>query len=238
MAPKTARARRDWNAPLASQAQRGDTRSRLTELESRVQAGGRINAEEALFLHEQADLGLLGRMADGVRAAKHPEPIVTYIVDRNLNPTNVCLTDCGFCAFYRSPGDPEAYVLSRDEIYTKVQATVQLGGQQLLMQGGHHPQLLSAWWGELISDINSRFEINCHALSAPELDHFSHMEKRPVEDVIADLKDAGLGVCLGLEPKSLASACARSSRPRKRRPHAGSMSTARCTKPGCAARPP
>ncbi len=193
MASTTAKPRRQWSAPLSSTARRGDGRARLALLEARVLEGGRIDAEEALFLHEHADLGTLGRMADAVRLAKHPDGIVTYIVDRNLNPTNVCLTDCGFCAFYRSPGDPEAYVLSRDEIYEKVDATVKLGGQQLLMQGGHHPQLLSAWWGELISDIGNRFNINCHALSAPELDHFSIMEKRPIEEVIADLKAAGLG---------------------------------------------
>ncbi|MFT7678009.1 MAG: cyclic dehypoxanthinyl futalosine synthase [Planctomycetota bacterium] len=193
MAPTTARPLRDWTAPLASQARQGEIHARLADLEIQVLEGGRVSAEDATFLHEEADLGTLGRMADSVRAAKHPEPIVTYIVDRNLNPTNVCITDCGFCAFYRSPGDVEAYVLSREEIYAKVDATVKLGGQQLLMQGGHHPQLLSAWWGELISDITSRFDINCHALSAPELDHFSMMEKRPVEEVIRDLKDSGLG---------------------------------------------
>ena len=182
----------DWQAPLASRAHAEDA-VELRRLEDKVAGEERISAEEALFLHEHADLLTLGRMADLVRARKHPAPVVTYIVDRNLNPTNVCITDCGFCAFYRRPGDPEAYVLSREEIFQKVQETVDLGGQQLLMQGGHHPHIHSDWWCELIQDIAQRWPINCHALSAPELDHFSMVEKRPVEDVIADLKQAGLG---------------------------------------------
>ncbi len=152
-----------------------------------------MNSDEALWLHEHADLLTLGRMADAVRWRLNPEPIVTYIVDRNVNPTNVCITDCGFCAFYRKPGHAEAYVLSRDEVFAKVEETVRLGGQQLLMQGGHHPNLTTEWWAELIADITERFPINCHALSAPELDHFSRVEKRPVEDVIRDLMAAGMG---------------------------------------------
>jgi len=182
-----------WNAPLASRARSGAESERLQAISERVLEGQRIDAEEALFLHEEADLLLLGRLADEVRLRKHPEPIVTYIVDRNINPTNVCITDCGFCAFYRRPGDPEAYVLSRDEIYAKVQETVDLGGQQLLMQGGHHPHMKSDWWCELLQDLGERFDINAHALSAPELDHFAKLEKRPVAEVIRDLKDAGLG---------------------------------------------
>lgn len=185
------RAPQSWTAPLASRAA-GD--AELDRIAGKVEDGQRITDEEALTLHERADLGLLGRLADLVRQRKHPGGVVTYIVDRNINPTNVCLTDCGFCAFYRSPGDVEAYVLSRDEIYAKVKELDDLGGRQVLMQGGHHPRLLSAWWGELIQDVTSRFpRINCHALSAPEIDHFAHYEKRSLEEVIADLKEAGLG---------------------------------------------
>jgi cyclic dehypoxanthinyl futalosine synthase len=163
------------------------------ELEGKVAEGKRITSEEALYLHDHADLLTLGRMADGVRTRLHPSPIITYIVDRNINPTNVCITDCGFCAFYRSPAHPEAYVLSREEIFEKIEETVSLGGQQLLMQGGHHPFVLSDWWVELIQDIRAKYDINCHALSAPEIDHFAMVEKRPVEDVITDLVQAGLG---------------------------------------------
>ena len=118
-----------WQAPPASAGTTGADAAALRTLEQGVADGARISSEEALFLHEHADLGTLGRMADGVRARKHPTPVVTYIVDRNINPTNVCITDCGFCAFYRPPGHAEAYVLSREEIFQKVQETVDLGGR-------------------------------------------------------------------------------------------------------------
>ncbi|QDV08664.1 Aminodeoxyfutalosine synthase [Planctomycetes bacterium Poly30] len=181
----------DWRAPLAH-AHAGDRE--VARIAALVEDGERITAEDALVLHERADLLTLGRLADLVRLRKHPSGVVTYIIDRNINPTNVCLTDCGFCAFYRSPGDVDAYVLSRDEIYGKVKELSDLGGRQVLMQGGHHPRVLSDWWGQLISDLRERFpNVNSHALSAPEIDHFSHYEKRPVEDVLRDLKDAGLG---------------------------------------------
>ena len=181
----------EWRSPLASASKDDELVARIA---GKVEDDQRISAEEALHLHDHADLLTLGRLADLVRRRKHPENRVTYIVDRNINPTNVCLTDCGFCAFYRSPGDPEAYVLSRSEIYEKVGELARLGGRQVLMQGGHHPRILSEWWGELISDLRERFpDVNSHALSAPELDHFAQYEKRPVEEVIRDLKDAGLG---------------------------------------------
>ncbi|MFN0007391.1 MAG: cyclic dehypoxanthinyl futalosine synthase [Planctomycetota bacterium] len=166
----------------------------LGRIRGRVEDGFRISPEEALLLHDQADILTLGHLADLVRRRKHPDPIVTYIVDRNLNPTNVCITDCGFCAFYRRPGAEGAYVLPREEIHRRIQETADLGGRQLLMQGGHHPYLKSAWWCDLIADIRARWpQVNCHALSAPELDHLAKLDKRPVEDVIDDLARAGLG---------------------------------------------
>ncbi len=183
-----------WSAPRASAARGGRVAAELDRIGETVLAGERITASEALFLHEEADLLTLGRLADHVRQRLHPEPVVTYIVDRNLNPTNVCITDCGFCAFYRRPQADGAYVLERDEIHRRVQETAELGGRQLLMQGGHHPYLKTAWWCDLIADLRARWPaINAHALSAPELDHLAKLDKRPVADVIADLVDAGLG---------------------------------------------
>jgi len=185
---------RAWTPPPASDAHEPATARELDRIAGLVRDGRRITAQDALFLHDRADLLLLGELADLVRRRKHPEGVVTYIVDRNINPTNVCVTDCGFCAFYRRPKHEEAYVLEREEILRKVQETADLGGRQLLMQGGHHPKIQSDWWCDLIADIRARFpEVNCHALSAPELDFFSVIEKRPVEEVIADLAAAGLG---------------------------------------------
>jgi cyclic dehypoxanthinyl futalosine synthase len=166
----------------------------VERIAAKVLAAERISSAEALTLHDHADVLTLGLLADAVRRRKHPEPLVTYIVDRNINPTNVCITDCGFCAFYRRPNADGAYVLPREEIHAKVAETAALGGRQILMQGGHHPYLKTAWWCDLIADLRTRFpEINSHALSAPELDHLAKLDKRPVEHVIRDLKDAGLG---------------------------------------------
>ena len=185
---------RTWSASLASRASHAPVVHELARLQDRVLSDQRISADEALYLHEHADLPLLAELADAVRLRKHPEGIVTYIVDRNINPTNVCVTDCGFCAFYRAPKHEEAYVLDRATVLEKVRETAELGGRQVLMQGGHHPKIHSDWWCELIADIRAHYpEINCHALSAPELDFFSIIEKRPVEDIIADLKAAGMG---------------------------------------------
>jgi cyclic dehypoxanthinyl futalosine synthase len=182
-----------WMAPLTSRAHRGATARDLDRLQDKVFGDERLDAGEALFLHESADLPTLGRLADAVRRRKHPESVVTYIVDRNVNPTNVCVTDCGFCAFYRPPGHEQAYVLSREELFAKIRETVKLGGRQLLMQGGHHPRLDTNWWCELLHDVRENFDINCHALSAPEIDHLAKLDRRPVAEVIRDLKEAGLG---------------------------------------------
>lgn len=168
--------------------------SALARIAAKVEAGERVTPEEALELHEHADLITLGRLADLVRARLHPHGVVSYIVDRNVNPTNVCITDCGFCAFYRRPDHPEAYVLPREVLIQKVQSVADLGGRQVLMQGGHHPYLKTDWWCGLFADLHARFPlVNLHALSAPELDHLAKLDKRPVEHVIAELKQAGLG---------------------------------------------
>jgi cyclic dehypoxanthinyl futalosine synthase len=184
----------EWKAPLASAARTGPAANELARIAAKVEDGERISAAEALFLHDQADLTTLGRLADLVRARLHPEGLVTYIVDRNVNPTNVCVVDCGFCAFYRKPKDEEGYVLPREELYRKLEELAALDGRQVLMQGGHHPKLGTAWWCELLADLKARFpSVNLHALSAPEIDHLTKVDKRPAADVIAELKDAGLG---------------------------------------------
>jgi cyclic dehypoxanthinyl futalosine synthase len=205
-----------WSAPLASHAHAGPDAGELARVVAKVEDGERITADEALLLHERADLLTLGRLADLVRWRKHPAPIVTYIVDRNVNPTNVCVTDCGFCAFYRRPGHEEAYVLSREEILDKVAETAALGGRQVLMQGGHHPRIRTDWWCDLLADLRARFpRINPHALSAPELDHLARLDKRPVEAVIADLKDAGLGSVPGAGAEILVERVRRIIAPKK-----------------------
>ena len=166
----------------------------LDPIAGKILDGGRLTADEALLLHEQADLALLAFLADAVRARKHPEPVVTYIIDRNLNPTNVCITDCGFCAFYARPNDEaKAYVLDRERIYEKIQETVDVGGVQILMQGGHHPYLKVEWFEELLRDIKARWpDLHLHAMSPPEIDHLSKISKIGTREVIRRLVAAGM----------------------------------------------
>ncbi len=152
-----------------------------------------LSEAQALQLYRSLDLTSLGMLANQVRQRLHPEPKVTYIIDRNLNPTNVCVTDCTFCAFYRSPGDAEAYLLPREVIYRKIEETLEAGGSQVLLQGGHHPSLTSKDYGDLFADIKKHYpQVWIHGMSPPEITHLSKLEKRPVRDIIAELQQAGL----------------------------------------------
>ncbi len=165
----------------------------LTEFEHRIEAGGRLTADEALLLYRQAPTYWLGRMADAVRRRKHPEPVVTYIIDRNVNYTNVCVARCNFCAFYREVGHGEGYVLGFEEIFRKIEETRELGGVQLLLQGGHNPDLPIAWYEDLFRAVKQKFpDFKLHALSPPEVLHISRTGKIPVREVIDRLIAAGL----------------------------------------------
>src|SRR5687767_15537378 len=142
----------------------------LSAFEERILSGGRLDAGEALELYRKAPTYWLGRMADAVRARKHPEGHVTYIIDRNVNYTNVCVARCNFCAFYRPVGSAEGYTLGFDEIFRKIEETIALGGGQLLLQGGHNPDVPLAWYEDLFRQVKSRFpDFRLHALSPPEV---------------------------------------------------------------------
>jgi len=183
-----------WRPTSATAARLGAHADDIERVADKVRDGVRIDAEEALLLHERADVGLIGELADLVRRRLNPADVVTYVVDRNINPYNACITDCGFCAFYAKPKSEGTWALEREEIMDKVAETASLGGRQVLMQGGHHPTIKSDWWCDLIEAIGSAFpQINCHALSAPELDHFERIERRPVREIIRDLKASGWG---------------------------------------------
>ncbi len=174
-----------------------DSRVRLGhmvhDIASKVSAGGRVNAAEALDLYQHAPTHLLGRLADGIRARKHPERVVTYIIDRNVNYTNVCVARCNFCAFYRPVGSADGYVLGFEEIFRKIEETIAVGGNQLLLQGGHNPDLPIAWYEDLFRAVKSRYpEFKLHALSPPEVLHISRINQVPVPEVIARLVAAGL----------------------------------------------
>jgi cyclic dehypoxanthinyl futalosine synthase len=165
----------------------------LSEYEKRIEAGGRLSGDEALLLYRQAPTYWLGRMADAVRRLKHPEPVVTYIIDRNVNYTNVCVARCNFCAFYREVGHADGYVLGFEEIFRKIEETRALGGVQLLLQGGHNPDLPIAWYEDLFRAVKQKFpDFKLHALSPPEVLHISRMAKLSVSEVIDRLIAAGL----------------------------------------------
>ena len=160
---------------------------------ARLLDGERIGAAEALSLYRALPTHELGALADRVRASRHPDGIVTYIIDRNVNYTNVCVARCNFCAFYRHVGATDGYVLGFDEIFAKIDETIAVGGVQLLLQGGHNPDLPLDWYEDLFRAIKDRYpRFRLHALSPPEVIHLSRLSNLPVPRVIDRLVAAGL----------------------------------------------
>jgi cyclic dehypoxanthinyl futalosine synthase len=156
--------------------------------------GERLTFDEGVALFECDNLPRLGRAANAVTLRLHPEPYRTFNIDRNINYTNVCAAVCDFCAFYRKSSDAEAYVLSREELYRKIDETLALGGDQILLQGGNHPSLRIEWYEELFRDLKGRYpNLNLHALSASEIWHIHNLCKLPLREVLVRLKAAGMG---------------------------------------------
>ena len=145
-----------------------------------------------LELYEKASLLELGRLADDVRWKLHPENVVTYIIDRNINYTNVCVADCKFCAFYRRPKHPEGYLLSYEAIGGKIDELKSIGGVQILMQGGHNPYIPFEWYLDLLRYIKRHHPIHIHGFSPSEVDFFAGRFGMTIEDVIRELMAAGL----------------------------------------------
>src|SRR2546426_5445281 len=154
---------------------------RIQPILHKAMDGKRLSFEEGCTLFECQDLNALGRAADAVTRRLHPEPIRTYNIDRNINYTNVCAAVCDFCAFFRKSGAADAYVLSRDELYKKIEETIALGGDQALLQGGNHPSLKLEWYEDLLRDLKTRYpKFNLHAFSAPEICNFVKINKLPL----------------------------------------------------------
>ena len=165
----------------------------IEQIAAKVRGGGRIDAADALELYRHASTPVLGRLADGIRARKHPESVVTYIIDRNVNYTNVCVAKCNFCAFYRPVGSAEGYVLGFDELFRKIDETIAVGGVQLLLQGGHNPDLPLSWYEDLFRAVKERYpSFKLHALSPPEVIHLSRLSQLPVPGVLERLIAAGM----------------------------------------------
>jgi cyclic dehypoxanthinyl futalosine synthase len=159
----------------------------------KIADGVPLNRAEALALLTQEDLLKVGTLADGIRKVLHPEKTVTFVVDRNVNYTNVCESKCRFCAFYRDHGASDAYLLSGEEIFGKIAELVAAGGTQLLMQGGLHPELRIEWFEELFREIRSRFpEVQNHSLSPAEITHIARISCLTMPEALRRLHSAGL----------------------------------------------
>lgn len=168
--------------------------STIVPLLDKAVAGERLTPAEGLQLTQCNDLAVLGAAANAVTRRLHPEPYRSYNIDRNINYTNVCTAVCNFCAFYRGPKSDEGYVLERSELLKKIEETVALGGDQILLQGGLHPKFKLDWYEEMLSDIKSHFpQLNIHGFSPPEIYHFTKLNNCSLEEVLSRLKAAGLG---------------------------------------------
>jgi cyclic dehypoxanthinyl futalosine synthase len=166
--------------------------SNLKKIIKKASQGNRLEADEGLLLFKQSDLLTLGELANGVRARFHPERLVTFIVDRNINYTNICVNRCKFCAFYRAADSPEAYILSKEEIFKKIEETIAQGGTQILMQGGVHPDLGIEYFEDLFSSIKKRFTIQIHSLSPAEISFLAKKANISVLDTLQRLRASGL----------------------------------------------
>ncbi|MDO9080788.1 MAG: CofH family radical SAM protein, partial [Desulfuromonadales bacterium] len=165
----------------------------LQTIKNKINANTPLDHDEALWLLREADLLTLGQLADAIRARKHPQQRVTFVIDRNVNYTNVCTSKCKFCAFYRNPDDADSYLLNYDTIMEKVQGLVEHGGTQLLMQGGLHPELRIEWFEELFRQIRQRFpQVQIHSLSPAEVIHIAKQSGLSMAECLGRLKTAGL----------------------------------------------
>lgn len=166
----------------------------IREILDKAIDGRRLSVEDGVALLQSHDLAAIGGAADIVSRRLHPEPYRTYNIDRNINYTNICTAVCDFCAFYRGPKSDEGYVLPREVLLDKVRETVELGGNQILLQGGLHPKFKLDWYEEMLRDIKRECpEINIHGFSPPELYHFTKVNNLTLPEVLERLRDAGLG---------------------------------------------
>jgi len=168
--------------------------SEISSLLDKAVGGERLTAEEGVALLKCHDLTAIGSAADAVTRRLHPEPFRTFNIDRNINYTNACTAVCDFCAFYRPPSHPDVYVLPMETLLEKIEETVALGGDQILLQGGLHPKLPLEWYEEMLSTLRQHFpQVNIHGFSPPEIHHFTKISRLPLITVLERLRDAGLG---------------------------------------------
>ncbi|PKQ29410.1 MAG: hypothetical protein CVT60_05530, partial [Actinobacteria bacterium HGW-Actinobacteria-10] len=152
----------------------------------------RLTPDQALLVLRDTPMLTLAAAASAMRERLHPAREVTFIVDRNVNYTNICVSRCRFCAFYRDAADPDAYILPADELYAKVEETIALDGTAILLQGGMHPDLPLEWYEGMLRELKARYPIHVHGFGPPEIWHLSRLSGLSPTDVLARLRDAGL----------------------------------------------
>ena len=163
----------------------------LQKINAKVGQGERISDEEYRFLEQEAELHQLGFLANSIRKRLHPEPVVSYVIDRNINYTDICVSACKFCAFFKAPEDEGGQLLSFDELIAKIKETQALGGTQILLQGGLHPDKPLEYYEDMLRTMKQT-GIHIHGFSPPEIYHFSLLSGLPTEQVLKRLIDAGL----------------------------------------------
>jgi cyclic dehypoxanthinyl futalosine synthase len=167
--------------------------NRIDAILNKSLAGGRINVEECIQLFESDEVEKIGNTANQIMLKWHPEPVTTFVIGRNINYTNICDVYCKFCAFYRAPGSTEGYVLPDELIFQKIQETIDVGGTEILMQGGTNPNLPFTYYTKLLREIKKRFDIQMHSFSPAEIRKMVDVsEGLSLEEVMRELKDAGL----------------------------------------------
>jgi len=186
----------------------------LEDIKQKVLNSERINEAESLTLFREGNLYDLGFLADFIRKKMHPGPFVTYVIDRNINYTDICISACKFCAFYKAPEDPEGTVISFEELEQKIAETKELKGTQILLQGGLHPEKPLEFYEEMLRFIK-KTGIHIHAFSPPEICHFSKLSGLSVAEVIERLKESGLDSIPGGGAEILSDRVRKEAAPRK-----------------------
>ena len=165
---------------------------RVTDIVNRVLKGERLSEDEALLLLRDGNLLVLGESAQEMAGRRHPSGLTTFLIDRNINYTNVCESRCRFCAFYRDVGDADAFLLSTEEVLARVGEAVSSGATQVMLQGGLHPDLTIGYYTELVVEIKKKFSIFVHSFSPPEVVHIARVSDLTMRETLKRLKDAGL----------------------------------------------
>lgn len=186
----------------------------MQELREKILDGGRISEEEGARLFRQGSLFDLGMLADEIRKRKHPQPIVTYVIDRNINYTDICISACKFCAFYKAPEDANGSVLSMEELGKKIEETQRLGGNQILLQGGLHPDLSLEFYEDMLRFMKG-YGVHVHGFSPPEIMHFAAVSGESMPEVLIRLQRAGLDSIPGGGAEILTDRVRQESAPRK-----------------------